>query len=309
MAGPRASEQETVLADLQLSRSLAIQWTVVGTLGFVVAIGGLSALYQLTTGEVVSYDLAPAGGGWWVDPVNVLALLVLVSAILIPHEWLHGLAIRYYGGKPRYGVGLAHFILPYAYATTDHRFTRNQFIVVLLTPLVVLTLLGVPLMLVFEWGWIALPLAANAGGAVGDLWMTLVLLGYPAHVTAEDHKSGFRILGQAEERQLDLSMTAVVWDSLVGAALASVGLLFLLSFGGLFVLDALGAGSFTVGRPDTVTFVFAYVNTPEEISISVGLGIPVVGGLIGLVYSFARSYRRRGKSQLANGSPTGESAP
>lgn len=189
MDEPGSNGQEFVLADLQLSRSLAIQWTVVGTMGFVVAFGALSGLYQLTTGEVASYNLAPAGAGWWVGPINILVLLVLVSAILIPHEWLHGLAIQYYGGEPRYGVGLAHFILPYAYATTDHRFTRNQFIVVLLTPLVVLTLVGVPVMVVFEWGWLALPLAANAGGAIGDLWMTLVLLGYPAHVTAEDHST------------------------------------------------------------------------------------------------------------------------
>lgn len=293
MTASESTEHESVLADLQLSRGLAIQWTAVGTLGLLVALGGLSALYQLTTGQAASYDLAPTGVAWWVGPINVLVLLALASAIIIPHEWLHGLAIRYYGGDPRYGVGLAHFILPYAYATTDHRFTRNQFIVVLLTPLVVLTLVGVPSMIVFEWGWLVLPLAANAGGAVGDLWMALVLLGYPSHVTAEDHKSGFRILGREEEHQRDLSMTTVVWDALVGAAVASVGLLFLSSFGGLFVLDALGVGSFTVGRPDTVTLVFGYVNTPDEISISVGLGILVVGGLIGLVYSFAQSYRRR----------------
>ncbi len=294
------SESEPVLADLQVSRSLALQWTIVGTLGFVVAIGGFSAIYQFATGEAVAYEFGPSGAAWWVGPLDVLALLVLMTAIIVPHEWLHGLAIRYYGGNPRYGVGLAHFILPYAYATTDHRFTRNQFIVVLLTPLVVLTLVGVPLMLVFEWGWLVLPLAANAGGAVGDLWMTLVLLGYPSHVTAEDHKTGFRILGRPgdhpTDRQGDVSMTAVVWDALVGAAVASIGLLFLLSFGGLFVLDALGVGSFTVGQPDTITFVVAYVNTPTEIAISVGYGIPVLGGLLGLVYSFARSYRRPGRS-------------
>jgi hypothetical protein len=43
--------------------------------------------------------------------------------------------------------------------------TRNQFIVILLTPLVVMTAVGVPLMLVFEWGWLVVPLAANAAGA------------------------------------------------------------------------------------------------------------------------------------------------
>ena len=88
---------------------------------------------------------------------------------LVPHEWLHGLAIRYYGGEAKYGVGVAHFILPYAYATTDHEFTRNQFIVVLLTPMVLMTTVGIPLILVFEWGWLIVPLAANAAGAIADL--------------------------------------------------------------------------------------------------------------------------------------------
>ncbi|WP_323190548.1 DUF3267 domain-containing protein [Halostella sp. PRR32] len=290
-----SAETETVLADLQLSRSLTVQWAVVGTMGFGVAMGVFSGLYQLLTGQSATYDFSPAGVGWWIEPLNVLVVLVLASLILVPHEWLHGLAIRYYGGEPRYGVGVAHFILPYAYATTDHRFTRDQFLVVLLTPLVVLTLIGVPLMILFEWGWLVLPLAANAGGAVGDLWMALTLLGYPSHVHAEDHRTGFRILGREADQPRELSMTAAVWDALVGAAVMAVGLLVVLSFGGLFILDALNVGSVTVGRPGTITFVFEYINRPGEISISVGLGLPVLGGLLGLAYSFVRSYQRARK--------------
>ncbi|GAB3688155.1 hypothetical protein GCM10028857_22000 [Salinarchaeum chitinilyticum] len=161
-----------------------------------------------------------------------------------------------------------------------------------LTPLIVLTLVGVPLMIVFEWGWLVLPLAANAGGAVGDLWMAMVLLGYPSHVRAEDHKTGIRILGQPGDEPRDLPMTRAVWDALVGAALVAIGLLVVLSFGGLFLLDALGVESLTVGEPGTITFVFEYVNTPEEISIGVGSGVLLIGALLGLVYSFARSYLR-----------------
>lgn len=285
-------ELETVLADLELSRSLTIQWMVVGTLGIGVGIGVFSAIYQAVTGSPVSYNLAPAKVGWWSEPLNVLVILVLATAIILPHEWVHGLAIRYYGGTPRYGVGLAHFILPYAYATTEHRFTRQQFIVVLLAPLVGLTTIGVIVMIAFDWGWLVLPLAANAGGAVGDVWMTLTLLGYPDHVHVEDHRTGIRILGRAGDRARELSVATVVWDALVGAAVASVGLLVLISFGGLFVLDALNVGSFTLGTPGTVTYVFSYLNSPEEIAIGIGLGVPIIGGIIGLIFSFVRSFRR-----------------
>ena len=293
MVAKETGNAETILADLQLSRSLTIQWTVVGTMGFGVFLGVFSALYQLLTGQTASYQLAPPGVEWWIDPLNMLVLVVLVTAILVPHEWLHGLAIRYYGGKPRYGVGLAHFILPYAYATTDHRFTRDQFFVVLLTPLVVMTFVGVPLMILFKWGWLVLPLAANAGGAVGDLWMALTLLGYPSHVQVQDQKTGVQIIGSEEDRPRELSMTAAVRDAVVGAAVGSVGLLLVFSFGGLLVLDALNAGSFTLGRPETITYVFAYVNTPTEISISIGPGVPIVGAAVGLLYSFVKTYGRQ----------------
>ena len=63
------------------------------------------------------------------------------------------------------------------------------------------------------------------------------------------------------------------------------------------IFEVLGVGPVTVGEPDTITFVFAYVNTPEEIPVSVGSGVPVVDALCGLVYSFARSYRRQRRSR------------
>lgn len=94
----------------------------------------MSTFYQVTTGHTASFQFAPLGVGWWTDTLDVLVIVVLATIFFVPHEWLHRLAIRYYGGKARYGVGIAHFILPYAYATTDHEFSRNQFIVVLLTP-------------------------------------------------------------------------------------------------------------------------------------------------------------------------------
>jgi hypothetical protein len=206
---------------------------------------------------------------------------------------LHGLAIRYYGGEPRYGVGVAHFILPYAYATTDHEFGRNQFIVVLLTPLVVLTLVGVPVMIGLEWGLLIVPLTLNAAGAVADVWMTLSVLSYPAHVRIVDHEEGVRILGQETDRVKPLSVTALVWDALAGAAVAAFSVFVLVAIGGPLLLSALGVESLTVGTPGRITYLFAFTNTPDEISFGVGPGVLVVGALVGLVYAFVRTYRRR----------------
>ncbi len=289
-----AGESETVLGDLELTRALAVQMTAVGTLGLVVAWAVLSTLYQVVTGQVPLVWSVPADVGWGTQAFDLLVVLFLGTVFVVPHEWLHGLAIRYYGGEPRYGVGLAHFILPYAYATTDHEFTRNQFIVVLLTPLVVMSAAGVPAMIALEWGWLIVPLAANAGGAVADLWMTMTLLSYPPHVRLEDHEEGVRILGHESDRPRTLSVTALVWDALSGVAVTAVGLLFMLAVGGPFVLTALGVESLTVGTPGTITYLFEFTNTPTEISLGIGPGVLGVGALVGLAYAFVRSYRRGG---------------
>ncbi|QCC57604.1 DUF3267 domain-containing protein [Natrinema thermotolerans] len=292
MAIEDARESETVIGELELTRSLTIQMSALGTLGLIVAAAALSALYQAVTGHPATFQFAPDGVGWWTNGLNVLVVLFLGTAFLVPHEWLHGLAIRYYGGEPKYGVGVAHFILPYAYATTDHEFTRDQFVVVLLTPLVVMTAVGLPAMLAFGWGWLLLPLAANAAGAIADLWMAMTLLTYPAHVRLEDHESGVRILGREDDRPRSLSVTALVWDALAGAAVAAIGVVALLALVGPVLLSALGIESLTVGTPDTFTYLFSFVNTPTEISFGVGPGVLGVGSVVGVVYAFVRSYRR-----------------
>lgn len=286
------SSTERVIANLELTRGLTIQMLAIGTLGMLVGWTVFSGLYQFTTGNAVTFQFVPESVGWLATPVNILVLVFLGTAILVPHEWLHGLAIQYYGGEPHYGVGVAHFVLPYAYATTDHEFTRNQFIVVLLTPLVVMTLVGVPLMLLLEWGWLVIPLTLNAAGAVADIWMTLMVVSYPAHIRIVDHEIGVKILGRDSDRPRSLSVTSLVWDALSGAAMSLFVVGILLALGGPTLLSALGVESITVGTPGTLTYLFAFVNTAEGISISLGPGVLSVGGLLGLLYAFVRSYRR-----------------
>ena len=286
-----ANDSETVLADLELTRGLTIQMTALSTLGLVIAATALSGLYQVVTGHPASFQFAP-GVDWWTNALDVLVILFLATVFVVPHEWLHGLAIRYYGGEPKYGVGIAHFILPYAYATTDHEFTRNQFIVVLMTPLVVMTAVGIPVMLAFEWGWLIVPLAANAAGAIADLWMTMTLLVFPTDVRLEDHPNGVRIVGRESDRRGALSVTAVVWDALGGAAVAAVGVFLVLAVGGPLALDVLGVDSLTIGTPDTLSFLFSFSSTPTEISMSVGPAVLGIGAVVGLLYAFVRSYRR-----------------
>jgi hypothetical protein len=293
-----------VLADLQATRNLTIQWTLVGTLGFVLSFGLFALLYEVLVGGPLSVRLA-LDVPWWNSGLDLLVLLLAGALIIVPHEWLHGLAIQYYGGKPRYGVGVSHFIMPYAYATTDHRFGRNQFAVVLLAPLVGISLVGVSLMVLTGWGWLVVPLAANAGGAVVDCWMLLTVLGYPAHVSVEDHETGVRILGRPGDSAPELSVTALVWDAVSGAAAASVGTLLALAVLGPWVLSALGVRSLVIGTPGTPTYLFAFEETATSVSFGFGPGLLVLGAAGGLLYAFVRSRRRqRGRAVEAPESPT-----
>lgn len=125
---------------------------------------------------------------WW---LGVIAIFLIVLPV---HELFHGLAIQALGHRARYGIKLDKGVL---YATADRAlFRRNEYIVVALAPIVGITLLGMALMLALPEGlvyYIALGVAFNAGGAVGDLWATLVVLRYPTSALIRDEEDGFRI--------------------------------------------------------------------------------------------------------------------
>lgn len=212
-------------------------------------------------------------------------LFILAIAVIPPHEFLHGLAISYYGGKPRYGVGLAHFVFPYAYATTDHQFTRNQFIVVALAPLVGLTAIGVALIVAFEWPWLIFPLAANAGGAVGDCWMVLMVLGYPAHTRIKDSKTGLQIRGYRSDSPRGHWLTTAFWSVVIGSAVVPITVYLFVPY----ALLAAGVESLTVGQPGTLTLLFESTATATTYTFSVGPGSFLLGAALGVVYAFVRS--------------------
>lgn len=148
-------------------------------------------------------------GWWWALVRNIrgeystafsesLSPLIAVIVVLVVtfglHEALHGLAIRWYGHKPRFGIALEKGVM---YATTDNAlFPRNQFIAVALAPLVVMTLLGMILMVFLPDRlayYAGLIVVLNAAGAIGDLWMTAEVLRYPPDTLVRDEADSIRI--------------------------------------------------------------------------------------------------------------------
>jgi hypothetical protein len=292
-----SESSENVLAEYTLSRSLALQWTAVSTMGFVAGLFGFVGFYYLAAGDSAAFAFGIGSDtGWWNAGLSVLAFLALVFGIIVPHELVHGLAMRLYGGRPRYGVGLAYFVFPYAYATAEDRFTRNQFLVITLAPLVVLTLLGTPVMVALGLPWLAVPLAANVGGAVGDVWMALTMLGYPSTVSVLDTRTGLSVYGRPEDAPSSNgpSPVRVVWDVLLGTGGAALAVLIVVAIVVPLVLGVTGVGSIRLGIPNSPLFLFAYETSTDGFAYSVGpLGL-VVAPVVGLMYAFMRS---RGRQQ------------
>ncbi len=126
-----------------------------------------------------------------------LAALVVASAVtIVLHELVHGLIMSICGAHPKYGA-LPQKLLFYATAP-GYEFRRNEFLLVSLSPLLilsVLTFLGVIVLQGSAWiallAWCA---ALNAGGSAGDLWMSRTVLRYPMTAHVVDERDGIRVL-------------------------------------------------------------------------------------------------------------------
>lgn len=158
----------------------------------------LMALWQaIVVGGLRSAGIVhplPSGGDipWW------LGVIIGFFVVLPFHELLHGIMIRRFGHRVKYGIKWEMGAL---YALAENAlFRRNQYLIVLLTPITVITLLGLLLNLWLPDSWsyvVVLGVALNAGGAIGDLWMARILLRFPPHVIIRDDATGFTLFDLA----------------------------------------------------------------------------------------------------------------
>ncbi len=133
--------------------------------------------------------------------IHFLALLAGLVLVLVLHELAHGIAMRIFGARPRYGVKWDKAMV---YATAPgFAFPRGQYLVIALAPLVSLSLLAVLGMWALAGSAWVLPLALaaaiNASGAIGDLWITSMVLRYPPHAYIIDEEDGMRVFLPAGE--------------------------------------------------------------------------------------------------------------
>ena len=124
-----------------------------------------------------------------------LILIIGMIVVIALHEFAHGMAMKIFGAPVKYGFiwkGLMFYATSPGYA-----FQRNRYIVIILAPLVGLSILACVGILVLAGTsqiWLlALWATINGGAAIGDLWITTIVLRYPPYAYVIDGQDGMRI--------------------------------------------------------------------------------------------------------------------
>jgi hypothetical protein len=125
----------------------------------------------------------------------VTLLMISMLLFLLLHECVHGIGMRIYGARPKYGF-LWKGLMFYATAS-GYAFRRNEYLVIALAPLISLSLLVCCGIWLLAGSQAVLLLAfcgmINGGGSIGDLWMSAIVLRYPAEAYVVDEQNGVRV--------------------------------------------------------------------------------------------------------------------
>lgn len=195
----RAIDEIELLGEEQLRplALLCLRMLLVSGLGFIVFNIAAYALFAAQHGQ---------NGAWWQGLTfwNVILWVVInivgYTVILPIHEAIHGLAILFWGGRPYFGAKLP---LALYCGARSQLFSRQQYRVIALAPLVVITLLGV-LLIAWQPGWasyLQLALSGNFAGAAGDVLVVARMQKLPADVLLEDTETGYRAWQILEENE------------------------------------------------------------------------------------------------------------
>ena len=167
---------------LPLAR-LSLLMLVVGGLVF----GGLNFVAYLWQTQAIGRWI----GGWGL--VTWLVINIIGYLVILPlHELLHGSAFAFWGGKPYFGAKLP---LALYCGAKNQLFHRNQYLVVGLAPLVIITLVGIIFTLLSPGlaSYTIFATVGNFSGAAGDVLGTMKLLQQPKSVLVEDTETGFKV--------------------------------------------------------------------------------------------------------------------
>ncbi len=178
--------QEVLSWKITENKSRIIWMNILGILLFFVFAVIFSALAD-------SLGRMPSSIGFGLGEIGMILLGIVLTLVL--HELVHGMVMRAYGATPQYGVIWKQMMF---YATAPgFAFPRNGYIVIALAPLVFISVLVVLGMWALQGTlWVALLTICgtlNASGAVGDMWITSIVLRYPVTARIVDERDGIRV--------------------------------------------------------------------------------------------------------------------
>ncbi len=178
------------LEDVELLEPAQLRPLALLSLLLLVIGGAFFALLDVAAYSWQTHTSVSITGGWG---LLLWFVINIVSYILIlpVHEVIHAAVFTFWGGKPYFGTKM-----PYALycGARQQLFRRNQYLVVGLAPLVVITLAGIIFTLVSPAlaSYIIFAIVGTISGAAGDLWVAWRLLRLPHSVLVEDTEAGYR---------------------------------------------------------------------------------------------------------------------
>lgn len=175
-----------------------LYWRITGEPGRVIALNIVGILLFIGFGSLFSTLAIRVGklpASFDFGLVELMMIIVGILLALIVHELTHGMVMQMFGAKPRYGALWKQMMF---YATAPgFSFTRNNYIVIALAPLIFISILVVLGMWLLQGTlWVALLGICgimNASGAVGDMWITMLVLRYPVTAYIMDERDGVRV--------------------------------------------------------------------------------------------------------------------
>jgi hypothetical protein len=176
-----------------------LSWKVTGKPFRVIALNIIGVLFFFIFGMIFSslaYSLGrlPEGNfGLGLGEISLAIAGIVLTFVL--HELTHGLAMQMFGARPKYGIIWKGLML---YATSPgYAYRRNNYVVIALAPFVLIsTLVLLGMWILQGTTWVALLCICgivNASGAVGDMWITMVVLRHAPTAYVMDERDGVRV--------------------------------------------------------------------------------------------------------------------
>jgi hypothetical protein len=177
-----------------------LSWKVTGKPMRVIALNIVGVLLFIIFGMIFSsiairLGMMPSEGNFGLGLGEMGLAVAGIVMTFVLHELTHGLAMQMFGASPKYGIIWKGLML---YATSPgYAYHRNNYVVIALAPFVFISVLIIFGMWVLQGtAWVALLAICgivNASGAVGDMWITMIVLRYAATAYVMDERDGIRV--------------------------------------------------------------------------------------------------------------------